>query len=102
RQAWDRVDELNEECDELSGQVESLKEQLSRSKAFNRLVLIQNKGLIQAINHLKRSWEPRDQNEVELKKDINPLVRKEIRKVEGDAGAIQGIEQEIERQTAAR
>lgn len=99
-QAWATVDELNEECDQLTEEVQSLKDQLSRAKALNRLVLIQKKGLIQAIGHLKRAWEPKDHRELGLKEDINPLVRKEIEKIEADPVAIQVIEQEIERQTA--
>ena len=99
-QAWATVDELNEECDQLTEEVQSLRDQLSRSKALNRLVLLQKKGLIQAIGHLKQSWEPKDQNEVGLKEDINPLVRQEIGKIEANPAAVQEIEQEIERQTA--
>ncbi len=100
RRAWDRVDELNEECEELGEEVRSLRDQLARSKAFIRLLLIQKKGLIKVINYLKRAWDPRNPAERGLKEDINPLFHSEIEKIQSDAECMRQIEQEIEDRTA--
>src|SRR5690606_13931755 len=100
RQAWDRVDELNEECEELGEEVRSLRDQLARSKALNRLTMIQNRGLVETIRHLRKSWTPENPQELAYKEKISPLIELKIGQVESDAEVVRQIESELDQKTA--
>lgn len=88
--------EVSEECDALSDKVRELNDQLTRSKALNRLTMIQNRGLLETVKHLKEAWVPSDPKESPLKENINPLVKQNIDRMEGDAAVNNAIEEKIE------
>ncbi len=124
--AWDRVEELNEECDQLAEENRKLREQLSgrgnqnearlaqanneqlakenhelkqqltRSRALNKLTMIQSKGLLDTIKHLKKNWDPSDASESSYKEKMAPLVDKNIEKVKSNPEVVKKIEEDIE------
>lgn len=86
---------------ELEDEVTDLREQLSRSKALNRLVMLQKEGLIDTVRHLRKSWNPSDPQEASYKEDIKPLIQEKTDNLKDDAGVQQMIEGNIERNVSA-
>lgn len=92
--------DLAGEVEEQAEEIAQLREQLTKSKALNRLSLIQNKGLLDTVRHLRRAWNPTDPAEAALKDDMKPLLYGKIDEVAQNPEELKKIDEKIEQTTA--